>query len=65
MFFYYDGVTRGINVVIKWDMAEDPLFKDNLNGFYEGSKVYDKHKYDALVSIREPINSDSFLFYRS
>lgn len=30
LFFYEDGITRGINVVMKRDVADDPRFKDRL-----------------------------------
>lgn len=68
----YSNGYKTLNLGGGVNSREDSLFlfkkefgKDNLNGFYVGSKIYDQHKYDELVSIREPINSDFFPLYRA
>ena len=54
------------------ESKEDSLFmfkkefsKNNLNDFYVGSRIYDQHRHDELVSIRKASNSDYFPLYRS
>ena len=44
---------------------KEAFYKGDLNHFYIGKKIYDKEKYEKLVSIRGKINSNYFPLYRA
>lgn len=55
------GVGSGEDSLFKFKRA---FFKGELNHFYIGKKIYDQKKYDELIAMRRPIESDYFPKYR-
>ncbi len=56
------GVGSGEDSLFKFKRA---FYKGDLNHFYIGKKVYDSEKYEQLVAMREPSESNYFPKYRA
>jgi len=56
------GVGSGEDSLFKFKRA---FYKGNLNHFHIGKKIIDKDKYDTLVNMREPKESNFFPKYRA
>lgn len=56
------GVGSGEDSLFKFKRA---FYKGDLNRFYIGRKIYDRERYDALVSLRGNIESSFFPQYRA
>lgn len=61
-FYLGGGVGSGEDSLFKFKRA---FYKGELNHFYIGKKIYNKEKYDELLSVREPIDSGFFPKYRA
>lgn len=56
------GVGSGEDSLFKFKRS---FYKGDLHHFYIGKKIYNKERYEELVSIREKINSSYFPLYRA
>lgn len=56
------GVSSGEDSLFKFKRA---FYKGELNHFYIGKKIFDQKRYDELLSLGEPINSEYFPQYRA
>ena len=61
-FYLGGGVGSGEDSLFKFKRA---FYKDDLNHFYIGKRIYDQEKYDELVNMREPTESGYFPKYRA
>lgn len=60
-FYLGGGVGSGEDSLFKFKRA---FYKGKLNHFYIGKKIYNQRKYDELVTMREPEESNYFPKYR-
>lgn len=56
------GVGSGEDSLFKFKRA---FYKGDLNHFYIGKKIFDQEKYEALLGMREPVESGFFPKYRA
>lgn len=56
------GVGSGEDSLFKFKRA---FYRGELNRFYIGKKVYDRERYDELLALRGPVESDFFPKYRA
>ena len=61
-FYLGGGVGSGEDSLFKFKRA---FYKGDLNRFYIGKRIIDQHKYDELVGMRGPTESNYFPKYRA
>ena len=61
-FYLGGGIGSGEDSLFKFKRA---FYKGELNHFYIGKKIYDAEKYEELLALREPTESEYFPKYRA